>query len=1006
MAGGQLPRNLANRSLPRRPEWKMSSRRKQAIVTTCFLLITGSNQTVLADVGEADPQSVGDDNIRLNGFIEALDSEPTSTAKPKTLVGGVRTDTFFGGQLIDLNAGVATDKTARPFELAATMNRFEDGSFSDLAKMMPTLIPAAKADQQNSNVSLEFRAIKKLTIELAMQLTLKQNLQIGIANESLNAAKWNYAGALGGFAPSIQLDLQQNGTRKYTTVLPRKAVDTDNTQLFSNFNHNLFQGGKVLFTAINTHELFLQQKGLFAAARNDNLNTAVLDYYNILSNQATLNIRFDSALFCLKQLKAFRQLYLEQTQSSSNVLNQANISLSALREHLVRMAVLERNIAEILMELENSKGLATGGPQLRNLRGRLERLRHEVTRVREGNRSLNFSAALLSNLVGAIKGNEDYKRSAAEESLAKDKINQGLPGEAEQKELSITAKDGIVALRTKFESLQRLFEVWRQEVAALQSANSGTNPFNEAFSALEREIGQTHSQRVSNCLTQVSAAKDYIDLLEPNLLLALTGESNGISTDLAAVVATVEQRVSLEEFNKRVAPILNRQIKTITAARLGRLVKAARKLAAVHFEASVNIARATALSGTGVKTRQALLELINAEAGASARWQSVAENVNHFVSAYQTSLQTSKQAADFLTQLTTQLNQTTTLSQSQMQEIERISNEIDAVCDDIETLSGPVPGNSRQQLRQSLENLRLNTASVRGEGDLGRLAFSQAGVSLTRAQEAENIEAGYAYQVAQWITQLASDTQDIINAYITLRTSSIAMSVLLNLDPRSNLLSNEAKLGCKVRDLSTVGFVELVRETLNNRPELFAADEFRRAALANIGVAASSLLPTISAFGQVTTAGASNRFDTVHLLRNKTFGWEVSYKFTNLLLPNMANVAAQGANAIQAYLKFRDQLNQVMQQVHNSYINVQTAKLKVAIAMKKAQKATQQLVDADTPEKRKGASASNIDVITALQNRNTAMADVSTNMANYNAAQAQLLHDTGQIYPISNFLMP
>lgn len=218
------------------------------------------------------------------------------------------------------------------------------------------------------------------------------------------------------------------------------------------------------------------------------------------------------------------------------------------------------------------------------------------------------------------------------------------------------------------------------------------------------------------------------------------------------------------------------------------------------------------------------------------------------------------------------------------------------------------------------------------------------------------------------------------------------------------MLSTENYIACRARDLSNLGFVELTRQTLNNRPELFAADEFRRAALSNVEVAASALMPTVLATGQLGTSGSSNRFDTIHLVRSKSFGLEVNYRFTNLLLPAMSSVAAQGATAIRAYLQFRDQLNVVMREVHNSFINVQTAKLRVATAMQKAQKATKQLVEADTPENRSKASASNLDIITALRDRNSAMVDVANTMANYNAVQAQLLRDSGQIYPISNYL--
>jgi len=64
-----------------------------------------------------------------------------------------------------------------------------------------------------------------------MELSLKQNLQIGIAHQNIPITRWNYIGALGNFLPTVQLDANNKGTRNYTSSFPRKGTDTIDSKL-------------------------------------------------------------------------------------------------------------------------------------------------------------------------------------------------------------------------------------------------------------------------------------------------------------------------------------------------------------------------------------------------------------------------------------------------------------------------------------------------------------------------------------------------------------------------------------------------------------------------------------------------------------------------------------------------------------------------------------------------------------------------------------------------------
>lgn len=940
---------------------------------------------VTAQNTEPLPKSVASQHQVFELFIQNLEVKQRALATKQKIE---KQPTMFQGQLADLNAALQAPAVDKPYELLAKLDRFNDGSFSSLGELMPSLVPNSKA---RPSPDMEFRSIKKLDIAQAMQLTLNQNLQIGIANQTMNIAKWNYAGALGGFAPSINLSLQENGLRRYTSTIPRLPVNTNSSQLFANFSYSLFQGGKVLFSAINTHELLLQQKGLFAAVRNDNLNQVVSTYYNLLSAQAILNVRMDSALFCAQQLREFKELYVRQTFQASSILTAAAQCGTDLSDSAQRVNKCEARLTERLNKVRQTLPSSGGIAKSSSLTNRLAEIHSQLSRSSGSRQSYLFNSQLLENVLRATMANEEYKRDIVRSA----NLNDGLP----ESTTSALALDSLVAVKsthTRYSYLSSSMKKWLESLTiARQASVAALRADNAAAIAVAGDAGA--NRKVATA--KISGAIANSELAQKQTELQLFTESNGIERELEGIVAELEQPI-----NSTSRKEIGARIRSINIERLARIQQLARKLASAHLNSAKALGRAAEYEQLSTNSQAAILTAMDFENAVCKDWQILSDNFDRFSTAYLAQFQKAKQTTDLLNNLLSQLEQMQTEAAGATLVDAQIASQIEELCGELEFSYRAISPTNLASLKSEVAGLRLVSRGLTSEAQLGKNLFIQASQYLIRARDIVAAEAGYAFQVDQWNTQLASDTQDIINQYLTLRTFSIAIATQLNIDPRICMLSTENYIACRARDLSNLGFVELTRQTLNNRPELFAADEFRRAALSNVEVAASALMPTVLATGQLGTSGSSNRFDTIHLVRSKSFGLEVNYRFTNLLLPAMSSVAAQGATAIRAYLQFRDQLNVVMREVHNSFINVQTAKLRVATAMQKAQKATKQLVEADTPENRSKASASNLDIITALRDRNSAMVDVANTMANYNAVQAQLLRDSGQIYPISNYL--
>lgn len=967
---------------------------KQVTRITASILVIGQllNQYALlpACAAEQQAQTVAPENTLFKLFVSKIAKkgevlESRDGGDPQS----------FAKQLAILDDAIKSDATSKPFYLCARMDRFHDGSFSSLGDLLPKLVPLSK---RRPSPNMEFRTIKKLDVSQAMQLTLNQNLPIAISNQSLNVSKWNYAGALGGFAPTATLDLQTNGARRYTATLPRLPVNADTTQLSARVDYGLFQGGKVLFSAINTHELFLAQKGSFAATRNDNLNQAVINYYNLLASQAILNVRMDSALFCVRQLKEFKALYKIQAALAAQTLNNAAAQATDFTEATGFVWSDTNAISDTLRTLRSLLSQT-------NLKGannavlyKLDETNNQLLSTRARKKASSFTSKYAELTLKLLKANEEYKSALVNEA----DLDIGLP-ESTTGANDLATPDAVRSAQTRYGLLLTLCNDWLRDFEAIRSDFTVKPADQPARGSDSEKIARLAKDPKLSIQTKqlLEGAEELLSLDEQTTQQAVYSEVSSLTSDIKSLLNILRQPTS-DEIRKQ----FKQSLKLLTSSRWKASTENAQKLSNLYGSVTIIMARAAQAKDISASQRLKIITLLDYLTSKASAFQQLADNLESIAEVNSAQIQKSKDVVSFLSNLDVQLSQLRSNIDLSAVTDTALANQIDVLCNEIESSAKNSSPSIASNIRLLISRLKENSRALRSQSQVSKVVLSQASVNLRKALQIETTEAGYAYQVDQWNTQLANDIQDILSQYLTLRTSSIQLATLLNLDQRTCLLSSEDTLACKARDLSYLGFVELVRQTLNNRPELFTSDELRRAALANVAVAASALMPTVSVFGQINSSGTSNRFDTIHLVRSKSFGLQATYRFTNLLLPSMANVAAQGANAIQAYLKFRDQLNQVMKEIHNSYISVQTAKLRVATAIQKAQKATKQIDEANTPEERMKASASNLDLITALRDRNTAMVDAANQMAAYNTAQAQLLRDSGQIYPISNFLLP
>jgi outer membrane factor, OMF family len=367
---------------------------------------------------------------------------------------------------------------------------------------------------------------------------------------------------------------------------------------------------------------------------------------------------------------------------------------------------------------------------------------------------------------------------------------------------------------------------------------------------------------------------------------------------------------------------------------------------------------------------------------------------------------------------------------------------------------------AKHALHGTLNDTLLNTAI--GYYSLMRnqalLQIQTRAVEVSKAQvllnqQLESAGTGTRFQVLQSETQLATDEQNLLNQEVALRSSSIDLATLLNLNQGVNLLSVEQQVK-KIRLVDPrLDINDLVRVAVLNRPELKQYEQLRTAARRNIQVAASTLYPTLQTFGSEAGNGPTlsktysvtpGSFSTVaiqpqlsnispvflpttstgpnlaafsvaanepalstaqvyippslesrQIRKSYTIGYAVGWNYNNAGIPQFATTMSNRALARQALLNSNTQLMNVTQQVRETYLTSVTAERQIEVTTKAVISAAEELRLATV--RLQNGVGTNLDVINAQRDFTTALINKADAIIQFNIAQCQLVHDIGVV---------
>jgi outer membrane protein TolC len=237
----------------------------------------------------------------------------------------------------------------------------------------PELNALISIDRRMNPYSLESSARLPLTLRKALQTAVDQNLDISISYTSERNQKWTYLNSLSKFLPEASLGYNLVAGKgdvnlPFTRALTGAAGGTVNTPFsqtpitspfnvaLAGFSYPVFQGGRVVFGALQQRNLLRASRAQQRATLSDALINVTRDFYTLILNEALLQIRISAVDTSTEQLRINRELCENGLATNLDVL-QAKTQLSHDRENLVDQQVARRSASiQIAQTLNQDQG--------------------------------------------------------------------------------------------------------------------------------------------------------------------------------------------------------------------------------------------------------------------------------------------------------------------------------------------------------------------------------------------------------------------------------------------------------------------------------------------------------------------------------------------------------------------------------------------------------------------------------------------------------------------------
>ena len=195
-------------------------------------------------------------------------------------------------------------------------------------------------------IRLEATYTMPISLREVVSYCLDNNLAIRIQGEQVESNKWLTLAQVGRYAPNALMlyrSQYQAGTTLVGGIIPVKFGNPF-VNVSAGFQYFGFQGGAVTFNVLSNLHQYRAAKQAYRASINDALNLVAQGYYNLVRNQALLQIQTRAVEVSKAQVQLNRQLERAGTGTRFQVL-QSETQLARDQQNLLTQEVGLRNSA-------------------------------------------------------------------------------------------------------------------------------------------------------------------------------------------------------------------------------------------------------------------------------------------------------------------------------------------------------------------------------------------------------------------------------------------------------------------------------------------------------------------------------------------------------------------------------------------------------------------------------------------------------------------------------------
>jgi outer membrane factor, OMF family len=311
---------------------------------------------------------------------------PFNVLTPRSTTVGLLLCFSLQGLSVLAQAGPAPSARSKPSSLAALPSPSElkgeqkpGGSENQNEPLLPPPVPDVielpkpelKAlitiDEDMNPYELEASGSRTISLRQALITAVDQNLDIGISHTRVEQQKWNYFSALGKFLPNATggyytgytrgtLNFPIFGAAKTTgttTTTPSSIpINSAFNAIIGGLNYQVYQGGRVVFGALQNRNNLRAERAGANATLSDNLFKSTQDYYNLVLNEALLQIRIRAVETSTEQLRINTDLEENGLATNLDVL-QSRTQLSRDRQDQITQQVSRRTSSITLADTLN-----------------------------------------------------------------------------------------------------------------------------------------------------------------------------------------------------------------------------------------------------------------------------------------------------------------------------------------------------------------------------------------------------------------------------------------------------------------------------------------------------------------------------------------------------------------------------------------------------------------------------------------------------------------------------